>query len=217
MTAEPPDLLWYAAYGSNMHAARLDCYLAGGTPQGAARSNPGSRDPRRPERTVPLLIPGGVYFAQSSASWGGGVAFYDPALPGQAPARGYLLTVGQFSDLVAQEMDQPPGTDLDLAPVLHTGRQRLGPGRYETLVRVGSQAPEGYPILTFTAPWAADAVPFTAPSAAYLRMLGLGLREAHGWTAADAATYLCGLSGARGSWDVQAVTALLADAASATA
>ncbi|MGR6997170.1 hypothetical protein ACU686_02070 [Yinghuangia aomiensis] len=41
---------------------------------------------------------------------------------------------------------------------------------------------DGFPVLTVTAPWRSGDVPWNAPAAAYLRHLGAGLREAHGWT-----------------------------------
>lgn len=96
------DQLWYVAYGSNLHAARLAWYLTGGRPPGGLRTYPGCRDCRPPRRTVPLLLPGGVYFAGESRAWTGGMAFYDPELPGPAAARGYLMSVEQFADIAAQ-------------------------------------------------------------------------------------------------------------------
>ncbi|WP_425681644.1 hypothetical protein [Micromonospora sp. DT31] len=123
-------LLWYVAYGSNLHAARLDWYLRGGRPPGGLRAYPGCRDCRPPRRTVPALIPGGVYFAGESRAWTGGMAFYDPTLPGRAAARGYLVTVEQFADIAAQEMYRPPGADLaGILAAVRTGRATLGPGR----------------------------------------------------------------------------------------
>ncbi|HEX5496640.1 MAG TPA: histone deacetylase [Mycobacteriales bacterium] len=207
---EPTDLVWYAAYGSNMHADRFGCYLAGGIPAGASmvRPHPGCRDRAGPRRAVPVLLPGGIYFATESATWSGGVAFYDPALPGVAAGRAYLVTAGQFSDVAAQEMRRPPGTDLDLGPVLRTGRHRLGPGRYETLLSAGTL--DGRPLLTFTAPGRSGDLPANAPSATYLRTLGVGLAEAHGWTAERAAAYLCARPGAAGAWDPPTVAALIA-------
>lgn len=205
-TPAPTEHVWYAAYGSNMHAARLRYYLAGGKPPGALREYPGCRDPRPPAQTRGALLPGGIYFALESRAWTGGMAFYDPELPGEAAARAYLITVGQFSDIAAQEMyTKPTGTDLDLDEVLTTGRCRLGPGRYETLVHAG--ALDGRPVLTFTAPWRAADVDWTPPSPAYLGMLANGLREAHGWTGAEIAGYLGELPGVRGNWS----TADLAD------
>ena len=206
-TVAPP-LVWYAAYGSNMYPDRLAVYLRGGTPPGGARRHPGCRDPRPPARSAPVTLPGLLYFATESLVWGGGRAFWDPDAPeGEVPAHAYLLTLGQFSDIAAQEMGRAPGRDLDLTEALRTGRATLGPGRYETLVCVGEH--EGRPMLSFTAPWRCDHVPPVAPAAAYLRHLGAGLIAAHGWPPARAAAYLAGRPGARGHWTSEQVEALL--------
>jgi hypothetical protein len=203
---EPPSLVWYASYGSNMNAARFGCYLAGGTPPGARRGFPGCRDPKPPAAARGHELPGGIYFATESTTWGGGRAFYDPALAGVAPARAYLITAGQFADVAAQEMDRSPDGDFDLSGVLATGRAELGPGRYETLLCVGEL--DGHPVLTFTAPWSAADVELLSPSASYLRMLASGLGEAHGWDLACAGAYLAGLPGAAGAWTPEAVAAI---------
>jgi hypothetical protein len=145
-----------------------------------------------------VTLPGTVYFALESKVWTGGMAFYDPDAPGETAARAYLLTAGQFADIAAQEMHRIPGGDLDLAEVLSSGRAQLGPGRYETLILAGHR--DGYPLLTFTAPWRAADVRHTAPSAAYLGMLATGLRESHGWATRRIADYLSALPGARGAW-----------------
>jgi hypothetical protein len=201
MNDEP---LWYVAYGSNLFRERFACYLSGGRPRGGARHYPGCRDrrPARAERSI--TMPGGIYFAHTSLTWGGGMAFYDPALPGRAAARAYLLTRRQFCDVLSQEMRRDAGTDHDLTEAVAHGRQRLGPGRYETVLKVGERA--GHPMLTFTSPAPA---PPNAPSAPYLTMLGHGLREAHGWPAERAASYLAGRPGARGHWTSRDVAALL--------
>lgn len=204
--AEQPDSVWYVSYGSNMCAYRLTCYLAGGTPTGALRSQLGCRNPRPPLRAIGQEIDGGVYFATKSAIWSGGRAFYDPALPGTAAARAYLITSAQFADIAAQEMYRIPRNDIDLGPVLATGRLDLGPGRYETLLHLGDL--DGHPLLTITAPWHAGDIPWTAPSAAYLRVLATGLREAHGWNTLQAACYLANLPGARGYWTPADIAAL---------
>ena len=44
-----------------------------------------------------------------------------------------------------------------------------------------------------------------APSAAYLRSIATGLREAHGWDDAQIASYLASAPGARGSWTTTTV------------
>nr|WP_218617375.1 hypothetical protein [Cryptosporangium aurantiacum] len=197
------ELVWYVAYGSNMHADRLRYYLAGGRPVGAARTYPGCRDPRPPRRTMPVFLPGGVYFALESRTWTGGMAFYDPTLPGRAAARAYLLTAGQFADVAAQEMARHPDVDLDLTEVLTTGRACLGPGRYETLVRPGDL--DGHPMLTFTAPWSCADVEPNPPAARYLGMIASGLYEAHGWDADTLVAYLAERPGVRGHWTTDRV------------
>ncbi|HEU5161154.1 MAG TPA: histone deacetylase [Streptosporangiaceae bacterium] len=192
------DLVWYVSYGSNMCADRFRCYLLGGRPPGAARTYPGARDNTPPRADKAVWLPGGVYFATESPVWGGGRAFYGPDLPGRAAARAYLITAEQFSDVSAQEMYLQPGTDLDLTRLAAVGRLQMGPGRYETLISVGLDG--AAPMVTFTAPWNAGDVPLVSPSAVYLRMLGQGLCEAHGWDAPKVAGYLADLPGARASW-----------------
>ncbi|MEV7028327.1 histone deacetylase, partial [Kitasatospora sp. NPDC093558] len=69
-------LVWYAAYGSNLDAARMACYLAGGRPEGAVRDFPGCRDRRPARRDAATVLPGTLYFATHSPVWGGGRGFY---------------------------------------------------------------------------------------------------------------------------------------------
>jgi hypothetical protein len=205
-------LVWYVSYGSNMHADRFTCYLAGGTPDGGNRCYSGCRDVTPPLDTRGCAVPGGVYFATESLVWGGGRAFFDPGLRGVTYARAYLITAEQFADVRAQEMYGETGTDLDLREVLEQGRAQLGKGRYETLLRLGEL--DGHPMLTFTAPWSfadlpLDGVAINPPSAPYLRTFGHGLRAAHGWNPRRAADYLAGLPGADGVWPADEIIPLL--------
>lgn len=186
-----PELVWYVAYGSNLSAARFWCYLAGGTPPGAKRNYPGCRDRRPARESMPVTLPGSLYFAGESRVWTGGMAMYDHDSPGPAFGRGYLITAEQFADVAAQEMHRVPGEPLDLTTVLTTGRHQFGPGRYETLLRVGEH--RSYPMLTFTAPGRATDAEHSAPAAAYMRMIADGLAEIHNLTEAQIATYLPGL------------------------
>ncbi|MFD7323167.1 histone deacetylase [Streptomyces sp. NPDC059875] len=199
--------VWYASYGSNMHAARLNYYLAGGRPPGAARTCPGCRDTSAPVQSLPVVLPGTVYFATESSVWTGGRGFYDPAAPGEAFARAHLITVGQFSDIAAQEMYEEPGRDLDLSEVLAHGRAEIGPGRYETLVCAGSL--DGIPVLTFTAPWRMSDVPLREPSAPYVQHVAAGLSESGAWGPAEIAAYLATCPGAAGHWTAETVLALI--------
>ncbi|MFF0253147.1 histone deacetylase [Micromonospora zamorensis] len=210
--------VWYVAYGSNMHAARLAWYIGGGCPPGGKRTYPGCRDRRPPSRSVPVSLPGGIYFAGESGAWTGGMAFYDPHLPGEAAARAYLVTLEQFTDIAAQEMYRPVDDTTDLIPVtgvaidaaVANGRATLGPGRYETLVCPGSRS--GVPMLTFTAPEGASGVRCRPPAPSYLGMIARGLRESHGWPTERIASYLAGRPGVADAWSPDAVAALVAEA-----
>ncbi|WP_228718297.1 histone deacetylase [Kitasatospora acidiphila] len=202
-----PRWIWYAAYGSNMAVERLRCYVQGGQAAGGVRTYPGCRDRGMPSAARGVELPGRLYFAGVSGQWGGGMGFYE-AGAGVVPARAYRVTVGQFSDIVAQEMYRPPGADLDLATVLATGRDELGPGRYETLLLVGEV--DGEPMLTFTASWSPAEAPLNAPAEAYLRQLAAGLAEAHGWSTERIAAYLASRPGAAGRWSAASVAELLA-------
>ncbi len=181
--------VWYASYGSNLSRSRFECYLYGGRPLGASRTYPGARDRTPPTGDRALILPGQVYFAWQSPTWGGGVAFYDPAADGEVAARAYLLTVPQFSDVATQEMHRPTGADVDVHGLLaHAPVATLGPGRYETLHRVAEL--DGVAVVTFSAPWTLGDALLNAPSPAYLRMMADGLREAHGWSDTQVAAYL---------------------------
>ncbi len=214
--------VWYVGYGSNLSAARLGCYLGGGRAPGAARTQPGARDATPAREDRPVDLPGTVYFAWESPTWGGGIAFYDhaagpPGGPGAsddaagtaAAGRGYLLGHDQVLDVLTQEMHRHPGVDpdpaLDVDAVLAGRPQVLGTGRYE---RVEPLPPiEGLPALTLTSPVPLADTPTTAPSAGYLRVLADGLADSRGWDAAASGRYLAGLPGAAGTWTPAEVAA----------
>jgi len=184
--------VWYVSYGSNLSASRLACYIEGGRPPGGSRTNPGCRDRTPPLRTVPVDLPGRLYFTGESPQWGGGAAFYDHETPGPTAARGYLVTVGQLADIAAQEMYREPSPDDPLEKALLTGlaggRHAIGTGRYETLVEVGRL--DDLPMYTFTSGHRASEVPHTGPAPAYLAVLAAGLRESRDWDDDQISAYL---------------------------
>lgn len=200
--------IWYASYGSNMSAARLACYLAGGCPPGATRTYPGARDRTLPTDVRPVELAGCVYFAWHSPTWDGGIAFYDPHGPGSSVGRAYRLTQAQLSDLLEQEMHREPGIDHDLTELLGEGIAILGDGRYESLHVVGEL--EGDPVVTFTSPERMHAADHNEPSSAYLATMGHGLVEGHDWDADRVAHYLLDRPGI-GSWDAERIRGLVAD------
>jgi hypothetical protein len=188
--------VWYVSYGSNMSAGRLAVYLEGGRPEGGSRTNPGARNSALPRRSVPVDLPGALYFAGESRQWGGGVAFYDhdahgPGEGGPTAARAYLVTAGQFADIAAQEMYRVPQEGDPLEEVvlggIDGGRHHVGPGRYETLVEVGRL--DDAPMLLFTSPHGIDHVEHTRPSATYLSTMALGLKESRQWDDDEVAAY----------------------------
>lgn len=188
--------IWYASYGSNLCAARLACYVVGGRPQGGRRTYPGARDTTPPTRDIALTLPGRIYFAGRSTTWGGGMAFYDHEAPGPTPARAYLVTPEQFADIAVQERDDVPHPDSLVERALRDpavlaaedDSVQCGEGLYSRLLRVGTI--DGAPVLTFTAPHGIDDVEHVAPTAPYLAMIGAGLAESHRWSQAEITSYL---------------------------
>jgi hypothetical protein len=198
--------VWYASYGSNLSRDRFLCYLQGGRPEGATRTYPGARDRTLPSDDRALTLSGEMFFGWESPTWGGGIAFYDADGPGETFARAYLVSEQQFADVAAQEMHGDPGDDLDLSHVLKHARHELGPGRYEALHLVGEL--DGQPVLTFTTP-DPTALQRNSPAEAYIRMIVRGLRDVHGLSDADLASYLLARPGMQPGWDTERVDALL--------
>ncbi|HIW61984.1 MAG TPA: hypothetical protein H9881_05970 [Candidatus Stackebrandtia excrementipullorum] len=179
--------VWYVSYGSNISTARFDCYVRGGTPAGGRYRYGGCRDRTPPVRQRPVFIDGGIYFAKHSLTWGGGIAFLDPAVPGRVAARAWLITLEQFADVCAQEMRAEIGTvQVPLNELRDKGSHAYGPGHYETLLHAGDL--EGRMMLTFTAP--ERITPETAPTQAYVDTIADGLQETHGWSSEEARRYL---------------------------
>ena len=65
---------------------------------------------------------GRLTFAWESPTWGGGIAFHEPDADGSVLACAYLVTAGQLSDVLEQEMWREPGADLDLSEVVAARR-----------------------------------------------------------------------------------------------
>jgi hypothetical protein len=179
--------VFYAAYGSNLSAARFACYIAGGVAPGSGHVHRGARDTRVPDVWRARRVPGRLYFSGHAASWGGAPAFFDPDVgvarvgdegPGhEVLVRAWRLGWDQFEDLVAQENGRPitGALEIDSDDLVEGFSCLAGPGRYDRLVCLGTL--EGVPVLTCTAPWALESVAPLPPSPAYLGHLVAGLRE----------------------------------------
>jgi hypothetical protein len=204
------DLVWYASYGSNLNLARFLAYLQGGRVPGNDVDHAGCTDPAPPRNDVAIELDHSLSFAGRTNGWGGTSAAF-VSLSVQDPpclARAYLITQGQFVDVVRQE-NRRHADIADFEQRLHQakehGHARLLPkGFYTELLFCGER--DGYPMLTFTA--SEDRTDFGRPSAAYLQMIGSGLRECHGVTTAQAVAYLIRRPGVQGMWTPRELKAL---------
>lgn len=161
-----PTHVWYASYGSNLYADRMNVYIDGGTPPGRTTVYTGARNRTPIVASIPITLPGTVHYAGHSHLWGGAVAFLDThtAVHGcRSLGRAHLMAVDQFDDVVFQEShgaQVPDGTPVDLGTTLQHGRA-VEPGLYGTLVHVGDHTDEHgtFPVVTFTGPFTtADAL-----------------------------------------------------------
>lgn len=188
-------LVWYAAYGSNLSRSRFDCYLKGGRAEGAAREYEPSRDTSDPRSHRPWNLPGALVFGKESLNWtGGGVAFLDTDSSEKARGRLYLVTHAQFEDIVAQENHRPVG-DVTLPSIGAGYRSDLEQGFYPLVIVLGEL--DDYPIATITDRLSEH----RKPSPAYLRHVAQGLRESHHMSDYQIADYLSGRPGIVGAFD----------------
>ncbi|HYZ93780.1 MAG TPA: histone deacetylase [Actinomycetota bacterium] len=177
------ELVWYAAYGSNLSRARFYCYLHGGCPQGAGYDFPGCRDQSAPLEDRPFEIAPELAFGGTSRTWGGGVAFVDPDSTNGARARLYLITADQLADVVAQENWLEPGsvTIDEFEKETDLGADRT----YGLVVPLGEL--EAKPVVTFTQHRGAA---LARPSIAYLQHIAQGLSESHALSIEEICAFL---------------------------
>jgi hypothetical protein len=198
-TDEP---VWYVAYASNLSRERFLAYLRGGQPVGSRRHYSGGRDPSQPRGHQAIRLAGRLGFAGTSTVWGGGLAFLDPEGEGEVVARAYLVTFGQFSDVVAQEARRDPGRDLVRGV---DGRLGAMSRIYDTILEL--EPHEGVPVMTMTASGSSGEPP-VAPSAPYLSTILAGLADGCGLDAAARVDYLLQARGVAPTWDRAALLAL---------
>lgn len=164
-------MVWYVAYGSNLLAARLRCYIEGGLAPGARWANPGARDstPSTADRRVDLRHP--LVFGGPSRTWAGGPAFLDVERQGTSVGRAWRISHGQLEDVVAQENRLQVGSvRIDEAVVRDGGG--VVDGRYGRLVRL--EPIDGEPAVTLT--YRRRPAP-RPPDPAYVSVIERGLRE----------------------------------------
>jgi hypothetical protein len=122
------------------------------------------------------------------------VALVDADEPGRTKARLYLVTLEQFSDILAQENWLEPGSVvLDDAEV-DIGAEHM----YGLVLSLGEL--DDHPILTFSQHRGSTPA---APSAKYLQHIARGLREAYDMTDDEIVDYLAPKRGIAGALDAQ--------------
>ena len=196
---ENTDLVWYASYGSNINEERFLCYIKGGKPKGASKIYTGCTDPTLPRNIEEFYITSELYFAKSSSTWNnGGVGFLRNEFNGNAQTWGrmYLITKGQFGQVVQQEIGgKTVQIDFNRA---RTSDYVFAPGSwYGRIVYLGDQ--QGYPIFTFTHE---KDLPATTPSPAYLGTIAAGIKECFPFSNQEIAEYFIAKAGVRNSYSL---------------
>lgn len=210
-STEGPDteLVWYVAYGSNLHQPRFQAYLSGTAVPLTDEREEGAADPTPPREARPVVLDRRLTFGRSALRWdGGGVCFLDPE-PSGAMTLGvaYLVTLGQFADVERQESHLGATPPLSLAdlPGPHDDPVLVAEhGWYRAVV--GLPPIEGRPAVTFTSP-----EPEVGPRPAsieYLTVVALGLRSHHDLGPAESARYLAAAPGC--GWDEPTLAQALA-------
>lgn len=99
------DLVWYAAYGSNLSRNRFLRYLTGGRAEGSTFAEAGAPDPSHPRSDRPAVLHHQLAFAGRSHRWGGATAHLavDRNPSARTLARFYLVTREQLESIRAQE------------------------------------------------------------------------------------------------------------------
>ncbi|WP_373059634.1 hypothetical protein [Zunongwangia sp. H14] len=182
--------VWYACYGSNIQEKRFLCYIEGGTPAGAIRNFAGCSNRAAPRENHPVTINREMYFAKEAITWnGGGIGFLKPEEDSESKTLGrqYLITSGQFIDLVKQELKLEGDLVIDFTELEEKGSYICSPGgRYGKLICLGHR--DNKPIFTFTSEhFLAEEI--NAPNKAYLATIISGLREVYELSDAEMVEY----------------------------
>jgi hypothetical protein len=198
------ELVWYAAYGSNLAwESRFFYYIHGGLLPGTERIYPGCRLKEDPVADRPWELVRPLYFGHWSSFWKGGIALVGHQETGvRTKARIYLLRLRQLEDVVAQENGWKQGAvAIDLGGIANSSRVDVADsGAYRRVIMCGER--EGVPILTCTSHLDFEAERKRKPSRAYLRVISAGLRETWGLTSDEIVAYLNGVPGVAGNYSV---------------
>lgn len=173
-------LVWYATYGSNLLRGRFDCYIQGGQPTGAVNAYAGCRDRATAREARRVVLPYSLYFAERSKTWGGAIAFIRRTISDtRTYGRMYLMTYGQFNDVVRQENGRPVPSTIVVPPfeaLANANHWEIADYRlYAGIIKIGAR--HNHPILSLTAGHESHVV--GAPSEAYVKTIVAGLKETY--------------------------------------
>jgi len=200
-SAGPSDLVWYAAYGSNLLRARFLAYLEGGSIGGTDGSGPveeGAADSSLPVDDRPLRLDGWqLAFAGESRRWnGGGVCAVVPGA-GEVLGRAWLITIGQLRDVWRQENSGVALVVDDVVSAVTAVHQLdAARGSYRRLAPLGHL--DGRPVMTITGTQEVVAR-VNAPDPAYRQVVAAGLAETWVMSPGDINRYLARSLGIRSS------------------
>ncbi|MFH5835820.1 gamma-glutamylcyclotransferase [Proteiniclasticum sp. C24MP] len=155
------NLVWYAAYGSNMLEERFLHYIHGGCFRGKGRNQKPCADTSSPRAKRAYVFDHDMYYAKESGAWEhGGVSFLDVTKPGKAYGVAYLITEEQLNHLWIEE----------------NGGHIPTPGIswYDHKADLGTM--DGYPVMTVTNRRVLEK---NEPGERYKNVLMEGLRENH--------------------------------------
>jgi|AntDeeMinimDraft_5_1070356.scaffolds.fasta_scaffold00293_13 hypothetical protein len=191
--------IWYACYGSNLLDARFHCYIEGGQPEGSTRLYDGCSDKTLPEKSEPIKINHELYFAKSAGTWnGGGVCFVKPQPNPEKTTLGkrYLITRGQFTELVKQEIDFQGPLEIDFEKARENGSLLFKKEAwYGQLLYLSEK--EACPIFTFTnADYLQNEI--NPPDIAYISTIIKGLKATYSLSPKEIKTYLSEIIGVKG-------------------
>jgi hypothetical protein len=183
------NMLWYAAYGSNVNRERFLEYIYGGKSAFNGQTYPGCRTKQDPIRDYAMMVNRELYFAKNSPPWGGAVAFVRPEpSKSQTLGRAYLITEEQFVDLAAQENGRRPGDPEFRFSYSYSADHAESyfnpsdPGTsipggklwYGRILLLGTR--ESWPIFTLTAEWPGY-LDVNTPGRTYLKTVADGIRQ----------------------------------------